>query len=262
MLKIILLLAVSAFSYPDLYAPLTIDLIGKSKLFDTILVTTDLVNKGTTTAYSPIYPSTYTAVNVGVDSFNIRLHYAASIQAGYFYEFYDTIVVIGGPHSIQTWCDPLGRWAEGGGEVNNNVRSQYFNFRPQIIRDTILLIDTLVVRDTLKIVQKDTVKITLRDTLRISIRDTIIKNDTIRVVQRDTVIKTDTIKVYTPPTTFAKTSGSYLKPIVHTTVYNSVGQPVWSGLAPQGGFPQVRLKQGLHLIVQGDNARRFRVAYK
>jgi hypothetical protein len=261
MLKIVLLLAVSVFSYPDLYAPLTIDLKSSSQYFDTIIVTTDLINKGSTPAFSPLYPTTYTALSVGVDSFNIRVHSVASIQPGYFLEFADTIIVIGGPHSIQTWCDPLGKWGEGGAEVNNNVRSQYFNFRPQIIRDTILLIDTVVVRDTLKIVQKDTVKITLKDTLRISIRDTIIKNDTIRVVQRDTVIKTDTIKVYLSPT-FAKTSGSYIKPNVQTMVYNAIGQPVWSGLAPQGGFPSVRLKQGLHLIIQGNDARRFRVAYK
>ncbi len=255
------LFVTSIWALPDLFAPLSIDLIGKSQLFDTILVTTDLVNKGTSTAYSPTYPSKYLAVSIGVDSFNIRSHDAASVMPGYFIEFKDTLVVIGGPHSIQTWCDPLIKWGESGGGINNNVRSQYFNFRPQIIRDTIILIDTLIVRDTLKIVQKDTVNITLRDTVRISITDTITKFDTVRVVQRDTIIKTDTVKVYQPPT-FAKTSGKYLRPNVETTVYNAFGQPVWSGIAPQGGFPQVRLKQGIHLIVQGKEARRFRVAYK
>jgi hypothetical protein len=280
MFRFVLALAASAFAYTDLFAPLTIEHIGSSAYLDTIRVTTTLVNKGTTTAYSPLYPTPYTVVVVGVDSFNIESHQIPSIQAGYYWEFVDTMVVIMGAHSIQTWCDPLGAWGESGGEKVNNVRSQAFNFRPtiQIVRDTVVIYDTLEVHDTLKVVQKDTVtiterdtikvvnfdtvKVTLHDTTRITILDTIIKNDTIRIVSRDTVIKHDTVK-YCPPTqAMAKTASAPPRPEVHAAVYNAVGQLVWEGPLRQGGYPPIRLKQGLHILVQNGQVHRFRVAYK
>lgn len=259
-LLLIAVLASKSPALPDLVAPFDIRLINSSAFFDTLEIRSYLLNKGTTTAFSPLYPEDYPVLTVGVDSFNIRGHDMVSLSAGYYREFVDTIVVIQGPGSIHSWCDLLRAWDEGAGQINNNVRSQAFNFHPKIIRDTVVLYDTLVIRDTLKIVEKDTVIITLKDTIRVTVRDTIIKKDTIRVTIRDTVIRVDTVK-YCPPT-LAKAGRFGRGPAVASVVYNAVGQPVWRGSLPVGEYPPVRLKQGLHLLVQGQRAHRFRVAYK
>ncbi len=240
MYRIIFLLAVSVFATPDLVAPFTVDLLNsKSAYFDTIQVTTYLQNRGNVA--TPIQSFNWTAVSIGVDSFTIDAHqiYAGnSLNPNNFFEFKDTVQIIKGPFSIHTNADPLQISGEGGGDKVNNVRSQSFNFHPKIIQDTILLIDTLRIHDTVKVAIHDTVKITLRDT----------------------VIKRDTIK-YCPPT-LAKTSGRFLKPLVSTTVFNARGQPEWTGMVLEGEFPQVRLKQGLHLLIQGQQVRRFQVVYK
>jgi hypothetical protein len=133
---------------------------------------------------------------------------------------------------------------------------------PIVYYDTVRVTqhDTVIHIETLKVVQRDTIKITEHDTTRVTVRDTIIKNDTIRVVIRDTVIKKDTIK-YCPPT-LAKTSSVNRSPERLATVYNALGQPEWSGLLQQGAFPDFRLKEGLYIITQGTQSRRFRVSYK
>lgn len=256
-----LCLASRLFALPDFIAPFDLRLIHSSTLFDTVEVTTYLINKGTTVATSPLYPSPYTAVSVGVDSFNIRTHDVYTLSAGFYLEFKDTITIIRGAHSFHTWCDPLVAFNES--NVNNNVRSQPVNYHPAVVRDTIVLYDTLVRVDTLKTIQKDTVKIVERDTLRITERDTI------RITLRDTIRATDTVRVVVRDTIYipqvpslAKASARLARPAVQTEVYNAIGQLVWSGRLRDGEYPPVRLKQGLHLLVQGSRAHRFRVAYR
>jgi hypothetical protein len=218
----------------DLVAPFDVRLLGSNVLFDTVEITTYLLNKGTTQAVSPVALSPYLAVAIGVDSFNIRSHDIYTLSPGYYLDFTDTITVIRGAHSFHTWCDPLGAWNES--NENNNVRSQAVNYRPAVIFDTIVLYDTLVIRDTVRI------------------------HDTVKVTVRDTVIKKDTVK-YCPPS-MAKASAAALRPAVASTVYNAIGQPVWAGALREGEYPPIRLKQGLHLLVQGARVHRFRVAYK
>jgi hypothetical protein len=263
MLKWIMVLAGVSYSAVDLKAPFDVRKLGSSALFDTVEISTFLINDGSTTAISPLYPSTYSAVTVGTDTLaNLRLHSVATINPKSYWSFVDTLVVIRGPFTISTWCDPLHAWGEGGYEVGNNVRSQAFNFHPtiQVVIDTVVLYDTLRIRDTLKVVEKDTVSITLHDTTRVTVTDTIFQKDTIRVTVRDTVVKKDTVK-YCPPT-LAKAASRASQAPVASVVYNAAGVKVWEGLLLPGAYPPAGLRAGLHLIVQGDQARRFRIAYR
>jgi hypothetical protein len=225
-LAAILFFASASFAGPDLVAPFTVDLkSSKSFLFDTVVVTSYLSNNGTTNTLTQSFDATI--ISIGVDSFNIFAH---KIPASYymgpntFVTFKDTLAVIKGSFSIHTWCDPLLFFGEGGGQINNNIRSQAYNFHPTTVHDTVLLIDTL------KLAVHDTVKITVHDTVKIA-------------------------SAAAPKFSAAVVS-------VPSTVYDAIGRPEWSGMLAPGGFPMVKLHEGLHLIVQGASARRFRVAYK
>jgi hypothetical protein len=260
-LKWLLLFCSAIGATPDLIAPFTVDLIRKGSFIDSIEVTTYLVNNGTSVA-APTYPNFLLDVSIGIDSFQVRSHSTLFLTTGNVLIYKDTIATIAGPFSITTWCDPLHAWGEGGGELVNNVRSQAYNFHPTILllHDTTVVYDTLRFHDTLKVVEKDTVKINLHDTTRVTLRDTIFQRDTIRVVIRDTVIKRDTIRVG-PPTLAKAASLAYQKPVA-SIVYDAVGVKVWEGMLQPGGYPPAGLRPGLHLIVQGDKARRFRIAYR
>lgn len=263
MIKWFMLLAVSVSAAPDLVAPFTIDLKSNKGVWDTIIVTTYLGNVGTTATLPQTFDATI--FSAGVDSFNLfghRIPATLVLNPGSMVVYRDTLTVRPGPFSIFTWCDPLGFLGEGGGELVNNVRSQAYNFYPTVrqIHDTTVVYDTLRFRDTLRIVEKDTIRITLHDTTRVSVTDTIFQQDTIRVVVRDTVVKKDTVK-YCPPTLAKAGSVARLVPVA-SVVYTAAGVKVWEGSLPLGGYPPSGLRPGLHLIVQGDQTRRFRVAYR
>lgn len=252
----------ASFANVDFKAPFDVRKLGSTNLFDTVEVTSYLINDGTSAGTSPLFPSPYPALSVGVDSFNIRGHSIASLNGKTYLVLLDTVVVVRGPFTIFSWCDPLHAWGESGGEVVNNVRSQAFNFHPAIqqIHDTTVVYDTLRFRDTLQVVEKDTIRINLHDTTRVTVLDTIFQHDTIRVVVRDTIVKRDTIRIG-PPTLAKAASLKYLVPTA-STVYNAAGVVVWEGLLLPGAYPPAGLRPGLHLIVQGERARRFRVAYR
>jgi len=240
MLRLILAMAACAHAAVDLVAPFTVDLIStKHPLWDTVLITTYLTNRGADPTTSHTFNATIMAVKidsfvVGGSNHDIPAGYV--LNGGSFVEVQDIAIAPKGPFAVATWTDPLRFMGEGGGEAVNNVRSAAYNFYPDVVFDTVVLYDTLIVRDTLRI--RDTVKVTVRDT----------------------VIKTDTVK-FCPPT-MAKVSAAALRPAVPTTVYNAIGQPVWAGPLREGEYPPVRLRQGIHILVQGSRVHRFRVAYK
>lgn len=138
MLKCILLIAGTACATPDLVAPFTVDLISQQGALDTIIVTTYLTNIGN--AETTVRTFDAQIVSIGIDSLNIRGHQIPAnkvLSPGGLVIYKDTIAMIPHPFSIFTWCDPLGSLGEGGGEVVNNVRTQGYNYYPQVIRDTV-----------------------------------------------------------------------------------------------------------------------------
>ena len=238
-----------AFSYADLLAPATVRLLStRHWLWDTVEVTTYLQNVGDVTAYSPTYPSTYTAVAVRIDSlWTVKLHSMASLSAGYFYTFKDTTVVLKGPFAVTTQCDPLWSIETNGGAAINNVLCWDYNFHPTIHYDTVTIVDI----DTLW--KHDTTRVNIHDT----IKTTITNHDTIRTVIHDTTVVRDTIHA-----TFAKRfAPAILSTPVASVIYNVIGQEVWRGVIPLGVVPRVRLPKGTLLLVQGDNRKLLKVNY-
>lgn len=222
-----LLLCYGVAAQPDLVAPFTVDLLSSSHaLWDTIEVTTWLINKGDLTAWSPLYPSDYTALSLGFDSLQLRNHSIPYLDAGYYVEFIDTLVVMKAPFCVVTWCAPLGEFGEGGGQKVNNVRGVAFDFYPETVYDTtyILVYDTVIVHDT-------TVT-----------TDTLVMHDT--VVVHDTVYATGSTPKFASATLSAE--GEY------TEVYRMDGRMVWHGALREGQLPPVRLAMGTHVLVCGD----------
>lgn len=262
MFKWIMLFAGIVYAGPDLFAPMAVDVLDSSgTFFDKIQITTLVVNRGDAGNTPLSYPAVM--LSVGIDSVHLNDHRVPAtyvLNAGFYTTFLDTALVFKGRFSVNTQVDPLFQFGENGAQTLNNVRSQSFEFHPYIstVHDTTVVYDTLT--DTLKLVEKDTVKINLHDTTRVTIRDTIFQRDTIRVVIRDTVIRVDTLRIG-PPTLAKASSLAHLAPIA-STVYNAAGVKVWEGMLSPGGYPPAGLRPGLHLIVQGGQARRFRVAYR
>ena len=150
MLRIVLLLAASVMAGPDLVAPFTVDLVStKHPLWDTVQVTAYLLNLGSTD--TPVHTFDAVILDVRMDSvpFGPKSHSIPTglvLGAGKSVVLASQGIVPKGPFSIATWCDPLGHFGEGGGQVANNVRSQAYNFYPKVIRDTV----KVVVHDTVK----------------------------------------------------------------------------------------------------------------
>jgi hypothetical protein len=249
----VLFLAGLGFSYPDLVCPLGWKYLGStsSKIIDSFEVHSYLENRGDQAAVSPLYPSSYMAVAIGVDSLNYMSHPIISLSAGYFQEFVDTITVIAVPFSLHSHADPIGKF-QNGWNVINDVYSYAIDIHPTIKFDTvrIVLIDTLKLHDTTRI--NDTLRITLHDTTKITLKDTV------------RITKTDTLTVHD---TLQKTALRFAKVRVHNAVvfgeiYNIRGQKVWTGFSEIGTFPTMKLAEGMHLLVQGEKKVRFRVLYK
>jgi hypothetical protein len=224
-IKWILLFASIARATADLVAPFTVDVISsKHPLWDTIQITTYLSNIGTTSTISN--SSEFTVLNVGIDSLMpLRIHNILPtyyLGAGNMVVYKDTITALRGPFAIVTHADPIHVFQEY--SVGNDVRSQAYNFHPAIQQ----IHDTVVVYDT--------VRVTVRDTIR----------DTIRVG---------------PPALAKAASAAHLAPVA-SVVYDAAGAKVWEGMLPPGAYPPTGLRPGLHLIVQGEQARRFRIAYR
>lgn len=148
------LFAMDVFSNADLVAPFTVDVISKKNpLWDTIEVTTYVSNVGTTPTI--VKTQDFNVVSVGIDSFiPLRLH---NIPAGYYLDagktqvYKDTITAFFGPFAIVTQADPIHVFQESA--IGNDLRSQAYNFYPKIVRDTILLVDTvkITIHDTIKV---------------------------------------------------------------------------------------------------------------
>jgi hypothetical protein len=250
---IVLLLAITGFSYPDLVCPLGWKYLSSTsdKIIDSFEVYSYLENRGDLAAVSPVYPSSYISLVIGVDSFNIRNHSIVSLSAGYFQEFVDTIAVLALPFSIHSHCDPLGG-IQNGWNVNNDVYSYAINIHPSIVFDTvrIVLIDTLRLHDTTKI--NDTLRITLHDTTKITLKDTI------RITKTDTITVHDTLQ----KTQIGLAKGKALNASIYGEIYNIRGQEVWAGYSEVGAFPSMKLAEGMHLFVQGKRKIPFRVLYR
>jgi hypothetical protein len=276
----ILVITALGYSYPDLVCPLGWKHIGSTsnKLIDSFEVHSYLQNRGDQTATSPLYPSEYSALTIGVDSFNIKNHSIITLNAGYFREFVDTITVLAISFSVHSHCDPLG-YFQNGWNVNNDVYSYGVNIHPTIKYDTVTLVhyDTVnqsfYVHDTTRI--KDTLRITtqIHDTLRIvtQIRDTIIKSDTLRITKTDTLRFTKSDTVYRIDTLWKhdtlKTSAAPLAGLakqrskVYGEIYNVIGQCVWKGYEIEGAIPRIKYSQGIHVLIQGSKRKMFRVLY-
>jgi hypothetical protein len=247
----------NVFAYCDLFAPATVRMLSdKHPLWDTIEITTSVENISTTdTAKSPLYPSDFTVLKVGIDSLWFgNLHRAYKFQPWSFTIYKDTAIVLKTPFSLYTWIDPLHAWNEGGAEVYNNVLSWTYNFHPEITYDTVRLVLTDTLRDTVR----------LHDTLTIVRRDTIIHKDTLTLTKRDTLIHNDTIVVYDtiyPTAGMTKKIYAAMRPAVHTEIYNIVGQLVWNGNSPEGIIPRIKLPQGTCMMIQGDKRKLLKVSY-
>jgi hypothetical protein len=243
-------------------------------------ITTFLENIGDSTAYSPLYPSTYTALAVRIDSlWTLKLHSIAYLLPNYFLSFKDTTIILKGPFALTTQCDPLWKIETNGAAAANNVLSWTYNFHPTIHYDTITLVhyDTVnqsfYIHDTTRI--KDTLRITtqIHDTLRIvtQIRDTIIKSDTLRITKTDTLRFTKSDTVYRIDTLWKhdtlKTSAAPLaglakqRPKVYGEIYNVIGQCIWKGYEIEGAIPRIKYSQGIHVLIQGSKRKMFRVLY-
>ena len=280
----IFVLAITAlgFSYPDLVCPLGWKYLGSTanKIIDTFEVHSYLQNRGDSIAISPLYPSSYTALIIGVDSLNYKSHSIVTLSPGYFLEFIDTIAVLAAPFSIHSHCDPIG-YFQNHWNVVNDVYSYGINIHPTIQFDTITIVhydtvnQTFYFHDTTRI--KDTIRITtqIHDTLRIvtQIRDTVIKSDTIRTIKTDTLrfTKSDTVyhidtlwKHDTLKITNAKQLAKNIAPrnMVYGEIYNILGQCVWKGTCEEGIFPRIKFAQGTHLFIQGNKRKLFKVVYK
>lgn len=149
MFRIVLLLAASAFSFSDLVGPFTVDVIStKNPLWDTIQVTTYVSNIGTTKTITNT--SDFQVASVGIDSFfPLKNHVMPAnffLSAGGLAVFKDTLIAFHGPFAIVTQVDPIHVFQEYA--IGNDTRSQGYNFYPTIIRDTLLLVDTLLIHDT------------------------------------------------------------------------------------------------------------------
>jgi hypothetical protein len=250
---IVLILAGIGFSYPDLVCPLGWKYLGSTsdRIIDSFEVHSYLENRGDQAAVSPLYPSSFMAVAIGVDSFNYKSHSIISLSAGYFSEFVDTITVIALPFSIHSHADPIGSF-QNGYNVINDVYSYSINIHPTIVFDTvrIVLIDTLKLHDTTRI--NDTLRITLHDTTKITLKDTI------RITKTDTITVHDTLQK--TPIRLAK--GKAPNPSIYGEIYNIRGQKVWAGYSEAGAFPSMKLAEGMHLFVQGKRKIPFRVLYR
>ncbi len=250
---------------PDLVPFFRVTQIHSSSVFDSILVESAVINNGSTASYSQTID--LAVISIGKDSLtplkyhNIPANYV--INSGSFMSFKDTLQVIPIVFSINVYVDPLGYLD---GFKGNNVTSQAYNFHPQQVHDTITVVlydtvnTTTTLHDTLKTVTHDTTKLTITDTLITHIRDTIkiTLRDTIKIHDTTKVVVHDTVK--TP--TKIKGLGKFAAQDVYTTIYNSMGSIVWTGYLPTGGYPKVKLLQGLHLAVQGQKRYAFRVVYK
>ena len=232
------------FSAPNLIAPATVRVIDSTNvLWDKIEVTTYLQNTGDSTAWSPLYPSSYTAVSIRIDSlYRVGSHSIYYLQSGYFISFKDTFTVMKGPFALSTWCDPLGFWGENGSGKFDNVLSWSYNFHSEISYDTVYVItkDTLTLHDTTSI--HDTVAIYYQDTL--FVHDTVYIYDTLKTSSQRAIAKT------------------YVQNEFPSRIYNIMGQLVWTGNCQIGKIPPLNLSQGRYVLIQGSKRSFLKVVLK
>ncbi len=153
-LLVVLVLVSIINAKPNLTTPAVAKLLSSAHpLWDTVEITSYLQNNGDSTAWSPLYPTKYSALTVLVDSLQIAgYHSIAYLLPGYFLTFKDTARIMKGPFALTTWTNPLFYFGEGGGQSVDNVLSWTYNFHPEITYDTIYIVkhDTITIHDTLR----------------------------------------------------------------------------------------------------------------
>ncbi len=142
----ILSAAACASAAPKFFGSVSHRLLSSNGIVDSVEVTTYVGNEGSTPALSPQFPKTYPIVAIGTDTLSVlRNHAVATLDAGFYVSFKDTLRILAIPTALHCWVDPIKAW--GDSTPFDNVTSYIIDYHRDQALDTIFI----YVHDTVRV---------------------------------------------------------------------------------------------------------------